>query len=68
MTELGKGYISVAQVSHLLGPKEWPVHRVRRWLVREGAVVRKGRYLYTTRAKLRAVFPEVYEELFMGGF
>lgn len=67
MSGLGKGYIGTAQIARALGP-EWSSERVRRWLLREGAAVKKGRLWYTTRAKLRAVFPEVYEELLMGGF
>lgn len=63
-----RGYISVAQVSRLLGKEDWPTHRVRRWLTREGALVRKGRYLYTTRSKLRRAFRDVFDEMFLQSF
>lgn len=62
-----RGYISVARVAELMGD-EWPVHRMRRWLKREGALVRKGRYYYTTRARLRTAFPDVFHELFAQEF
>lgn len=67
MSGLGKGYIEMAEIARALGPT-WSVRRVRRWLIKHGAAVRKGARWYTTRSKLRAAFPEVYEELLMGGF
>gem|GEM_PF-6130893 len=63
-----RGYLSTAQVAELFGSKEWPVRRVRRWLTREGALVRKGRHLYTTRSKLRVAFRDVFDELFWQQF
>ncbi len=65
MNELGKGYIEVSRIAEKLG---WPTHRARRWLKRQDAVVKVGSRYYTTRGKLRAVFPDVFEELFIGEF
>lgn len=67
MTGLGKGYIETAEIARVLGPK-WSARRVRRWLQRRGAATKIGGRWYTTRAKLRSAFPEVYEELLVGGF
>lgn len=66
MTEtIGRGYIGMGEIAKALG---WDVQRVRRWLVRRGAATKIGGRWYTTRAKLRATFPDVYEELVIGGF
>lgn len=65
---LGPGLISTAEISEVLGPDKWPTHRVRRWLIRTGAAIRRGRHVYTTRAKLRESFHELYEELFLRYF
>lgn len=61
--KLGKAYIEVAQIADAMG---WRTERTRRWLLREGAVFKKGRYWYTTRQLLMASFPEVYEDLVLG--
>lgn len=63
-----RGYLSIAQVSTMLGEDEWPTHRVRRWLRREGALVRKGRIYYTTRSRLKKAFKDIFEELFLHEF
>ena len=60
-----KGYIPVSKVGEIL---HWPTWKVRRWLLRDGAAVRKGRHWYTTRSQLRAAFPHVYHELFAQDF
>ena len=60
-----RGYLSMPQVARLLG---WSTQRARRWLVREQAVVRTGRHIYTTRSKLREAFREVFSELFSQDF
>lgn len=65
MVELGKGYIEVARVARRLG---WRTERTRRWLDREGALVKVGDRYYTTRGRLRAAFSDVFEELFIGEF
>lgn len=67
MTGLPRGYIETAEVARALGPG-WSTERVRRWLKRRGAAIKIDGRWYTTRAKLRAAFPEVYEELLIGGF
>jgi hypothetical protein len=62
--KLGRGYIEVAALAESLG---WRTERMRRWLMREDALIKKGRYYYTTKSRLLAAFPEVFEELFLGG-
>lgn len=64
---VGRGYIGMADIARALGP-DWPTHRVRRWMVRRGAAVKIGAHWYTTRGKLRATFPEVFQELVIGEF
>ena len=51
---------SVAEVAEVLG---WPTWRVRRWLLREGACTRRGRYYYTCRSQLRRAFPHAADEV-----
>lgn len=68
-----KGYLSTAQVAELINQNaedgaEWTTQKVRRWLTRDGALVRKGRHLYTTRSKLRVAFRDVFDELFWQQF
>jgi len=68
-----RGYISTVQVAELINDKvpdeeQWSVQKVRRWLTRDGALVRKGRHLYTTRSKLRAAFRDIFDELFWQQF
>jgi hypothetical protein len=53
-------YFTVRQIVDLFGDEEeWPIHRVRRWLLREKAVVKRSGKWVTTIDKLRATFPEV---------
>ena len=56
----GSSYLPLAEVAKLMG---WETRRVRRWLAREGGMFKKGRYFYTTRDRMRAAFPEVWEEI-----
>lgn len=64
---IGRGYIGMGEIARALG-RGWDAQRVRRWLVRRGAATKIGGRWYTTRAKLRATFPDVYDELVIGGF
>lgn len=53
-------YFPIADVARVL---KWRVERTRRWLRREGALVRKGRYYYVTKPLLRAAFPEAWDDV-----
>ena len=44
---------SMAEIAEVMG---WEVRRVRRWLLREGAVRRQGRHWYTSKSQLRRAF------------
>jgi phage antirepressor YoqD-like protein len=62
--KLGHGFIEVRTVADLIG---WRTERTRRWLTRERLLIKKGRFYYTTAAKLRRAWPEVIEELIACG-
>jgi hypothetical protein len=51
---------STAEIAEVLRWESW---RVRRWLVREQACTRHGRYYYANKAQLRRVFREAADEL-----
>ncbi len=57
-------YISMAECAAIL---EWTVERTRDWMIRNDAVIKKGRHYYTTRERLRVAFPEVLERIDLGG-
>ena len=52
--------LSTVDVANLLG---WRVERARRWLQREGVGFQMGERWFTTPTKIRAAFPDVYQEL-----
>lgn len=45
--------------------RDTSIQKARRWLIRTDAVVKRGNRWITTRHRLRAAFPEVWEELAM---
>lgn len=51
-------YISTSELADLMN---WRTARVRRWLEREGALMRIGSRWYTTQAILFAKFPEMLD-------
>ena len=53
-------YIPVAKLAAAMG---WRVERMRRWLQREGALVKHGRHYFATRGMLRKSFPETWDEV-----
>jgi hypothetical protein len=56
-----KKYFSSEDVRALLGLEN--TKQAIRWLRREGAAVKKGSRIYTTRNRLMAAFPEVFQSL-----
>lgn len=60
-------YLHTDEVADLLnkaaGKNVWDARKVRRWLQKAQALVKRGGSWVTTRAKLREAFPEVWEEL-----
>jgi hypothetical protein len=53
-------YYSVSDIAAILG---WGYLRTYRWLMREDALVKRGSRLVTTRDKLIATFPEVWQRI-----
>jgi hypothetical protein len=53
-------YVKVSRIADKLGLDR---KMVLRTLVKNGGAVKMGRCWYTTRRKLRAVFPEAWEEI-----
>jgi hypothetical protein len=57
-------YLTVSQVAKLMGGgPEWNYKRVRRWLIREGCLLRRAGTCVTTLDLLRAKFPEVWDRV-----
>lgn len=56
-------YISVEECAAVLG---WPVQRTRRHLRSRGALIKRGRYFYTTKGLLRRCLPEESAEFIAG--
>lgn len=54
---------NTAEVAAVLG---WNTVRVRRWLMREGACSKHGRWWYTSKSQLRRVFREAADEVIAG--
>ena len=53
-------YFDTSDVATLL---DFDVRKARRWLLREGAVKKRGGRWYTTREKLLETFPELAAKL-----
>jgi len=51
---------SVAEIAEIMN---WRTQRVRRWLLREKACSRSGRYYYTSKSQLRRAFPHAADEV-----
>lgn len=60
---VGRVYFSMQEVADAMGED---VRKVRRWLRREGAIVKRGRWWYTTKDLLRGAFPEAYDTVIAG--
>lgn len=60
MPRPGRIYFSVAQIASVMG---WPVYYTRRWLKKHDALIRRGRFWFTTRGLLRRRFPEEWDEI-----
>lgn len=65
-------YYSVEDAAQLLGetfkrgPRkgELNTQKVRRWLKKEGALIKRGRFYYATRDMLRRAFPEAWDQIY----
>lgn len=51
---------STNEVAAVLG---WTPRRARRWLLRERAATKHGRYYYSTSAQIRQVFREAADDM-----
>jgi len=58
-------YLTVSQVAKLMGGADagWNYKKVRRWLDREGCIIRRAGSCVTTLDLLRAHFPEVWDRV-----
>lgn len=57
---VGRVLWSVKEIAEVL---QWNTHRVRRWLLRDNACTKHGRYYYSSKAQLRRVFREAADEV-----
>lgn len=55
-----KIYYTTAEVAKVLGKS---TETARKWLKREGALMKRGGHYYTTAARLYSAFPEAFQEL-----
>lgn len=51
---------STVEIGEVMG---WHTHRIRRWLIRENACSKHGRYWYASKAQLMRVFREAAHEI-----
>lgn len=52
-------YLTSRQVADLL---TWDTQHARRWMIREEVAVKRGKYWLVPLSRLRAIFPEAYDE------